>query len=173
MLLRLGRRIEWRHAAQDENGSALVEGAVVVPVLCVLLFGVYEFSWFFYQQHLVSTGLRDAARYLARLPAACTTLSPSWTFEQVSARNLATTGSVAGGAPRVKGWSAAAVRFDCRAIDNPVDPEGFAAYRGGPVLYVVTASTRFQDPALGLFGFLGLRSPVIAVSHSERVIGPG
>ena len=58
----------------DKDGSALVEGAVLVPLLFVLLFGVYEFSWFFYQQHLVSTGVRDAARYLAR--------------EQVSARPL-------------------------------------------------------------------------------------
>jgi hypothetical protein len=37
----------------------------------------------------------------------------------------------------------------------------------------VTASTRFRDPALGFFGLLGLQSPAISVSHSERVIGPG
>jgi hypothetical protein len=41
------------------------------------------------------------------------------------------------------------------------------------VIYVVTASTRFRGSALGFFGFLGLPSPAIAVSHSERVIGPG
>jgi Flp pilus assembly protein TadG len=29
---------------KNEEGSALIEGAIVVPVLCVLLFGVYEFS---------------------------------------------------------------------------------------------------------------------------------
>jgi hypothetical protein len=37
----------------------------------------------------------------------------------------------------------------------------------------VTASTRFTDPALGFFGFLGLKTPAISVSHLERVIGPG
>ena len=62
----------------DKDGSALVEGAVLVPLLFVLLFGVYEFSWFFYQQHLVSTGIRDAARYLARVIDSCNAFSPAW-----------------------------------------------------------------------------------------------
>jgi len=159
--------------ARNEEGSALIEGAIVVPVLCVLLFGVYEFSWFFYQQHLISTGLRDAARYLAHLSAPCDQTSFNWPIEQASARNLATTGSISGGAARVKGWTAAAVRLDCRWVDNQTGPGGLSAYRGGPVVYVVTASTRFRDPALGFFGLLGLQSPAISVSHSERVIGPG
>ena len=64
--------------AVDDEGSALIEGAIMVPVLCVLVFGIYEFSWFFYQQHLISTGLRDAARYVARLPTACDPISPDW-----------------------------------------------------------------------------------------------
>src|SRR5258708_33606271 len=52
----------WR----DSEGSALIEGALVVPILCTLVFGVFEFSWLFYQQHLISTGIRDAARYFTR-----------------------------------------------------------------------------------------------------------
>jgi hypothetical protein len=159
--------------SRNEEGSALIEGAIVVPVLCVLLFGVYEFSWFFYQQHLISTGLRDAARYLARSPAPCDPASFSWPADQASAKNLAATGSIGGGAARVKGWTAAVVRLDCTPIDNPIGASGLSAFRGGPVIYVVTASTRFTDPALGFFGFLGLKFPTISVSHSERVIGPG
>src|SRR5205807_9906215 len=98
--------------AADDEGSALVEGAIMVPVLCVLLFGIYEFSWFFYQQHLISTGLRDAARYVARLPAACNPSAPDWPTVQAFAKNLATTGSINGGAARVNGWTSAAVRLD-------------------------------------------------------------
>src|SRR5205807_7724653 len=93
--------------AADDEGSALVEGAIMVPVLCVLLFGIYEFSWFFYQQHLISTGLRDAARYVARLPTACDPISPDWPIARELAANLATTGSINGGAARVKGWTGA------------------------------------------------------------------
>jgi Flp pilus assembly protein TadG len=157
----------------DEDGTALIEGAIVVPVLCILLFGVYEFSWFFYQQHLVSTGLRDAARYVARTSATCNPDSPDWPINQAGAKNLATTGSILGGAARVKGWTAGAVWLTCTPIDNSIGPSGLSAYRGGPVIYVVTASTRFTDPALGFLGLLGLTSPTISVSHSERVIGPG
>jgi hypothetical protein len=73
----------------------------------------------------------------------------------------------------VKGWSAALVRLDCTPVDNPIGASGLSAFRGGPVIYVVTASTRFTDPALGFFGLLGLKLPIIAVSHSERAIGPG
>jgi Flp pilus assembly protein TadG len=161
------------HLRQDEDGTALIEGAIIVPVLCILLFGVYEFSWFFYQQHLVSTGLRDAARYLARASTPCNPESTVWIIDQAGARNLATTGSILGGTARVKGWTAAAVRLTCTPIDNPIAASGLNAYRGGPVIYVVTASTRFTDPALGFLGLLGLTSPSISVSHSERVIGPG
>src|SRR5258707_934928 len=105
----------------DEEGSALIEGAVVVPMLCVVLFGIYEFSWFFYQQHVISTGLRDAARYAARLPAACNPFSPEWPTGEVFAKNLATTGSINGGVARVAGWTSAAVRLDCRGIENPTE----------------------------------------------------
>ena len=52
----------WR----DQRGSALIEGAVVMPLLIALVFGVLEFSWLFYQQHLVTIGLHDAADFLAR-----------------------------------------------------------------------------------------------------------
>ena len=55
-------KYHWR----DDAGSALLEGAIVVPFLFTLVLGTLEFSYFFYQQHLVSTGVRDAARYLAR-----------------------------------------------------------------------------------------------------------
>jgi TadE-like protein len=158
---------------RDRDGSALVEGAILLPVLFVLLFGVYEFSWFFYQQHVVSTGLRDAARYVARLSGACDAASPLWPTEVAAARMLATTGSIAGGAPRVKGWTADMVTLSCAPIDNQVGPDGLSALRGGDVVYVVSAATRFTDPALGFFGLLGLRAPAISVSHSERVVGPG
>ena len=59
----------------DQRGSALIEGAAVIPLLIALVFGVFEFSWLFYQQHLVTIGLHDAADYLAR-PRHRSPLSP-------------------------------------------------------------------------------------------------
>ena len=38
-----------------------------MPLLLGLFLGVFEFSWFFYNQQLVVSGLRDAARYMTRI----------------------------------------------------------------------------------------------------------
>ena len=91
----------------DEDGSALVEGAILLPILVVLFVGIFEFSWFFYQQHLITLGVRDAARYLTRMPDPCEPTAPLWTAAEARARNLAATGSIYGGAARVNGWTAA------------------------------------------------------------------
>lgn len=157
----------------DSAGSALVEAAIVVPVLFIMMFGIYEFSWLFYQQHLISTGLRDAARYLARSPSPCNVSSPNWLLEERYAKNLATTGSINGGDARVRGWTSDMVIPRCTPFDNPIGITGLSRYRGGAIVYVVTVSTKFTDPSLGFFGLLGLPSPTISVAHSERAIGPG
>ena len=164
-----GMRALWR----DREGSALLEGAVIMPLLFVLMFGVYEFSWYFYQQHLITTGIRDAARYLARSANPCEGPSPMWVIESTNAENLATTGFATGGKLRVAGWTAEMVTIDCTAIDNRVGIDGLRSYRGDAVIYVVTVSTRFAEPSLGFFRLLGLASPTISVSHSQRAIGPG
>ena len=158
---------------RDNDGSALVESAVLVPLLFVLLFGVYEFSWFFYQQHVASIGIRDAARYLARVKEPCDEGSASWPLEQAFAKNLATTGSIRGRIPRINGWTSEMVVLRCMAIANPAGSTGSGAYRGGEVIYVITASSRFADLSLGFFAILRLDPPVISVSHSERAIGAG
>jgi Flp pilus assembly protein TadG len=158
---------------RDEDGSALVEGAILLPILVVLFVGIFEFSWFFYQQHLITLGVRDAARYLARMPDPCEPTTPLWAAAEARARNLAATGSIDGGAARVNGWTAAMVTANCRPIANVIDLDGLPSYRGGPAIFVVTVSTRFRDPTLGFFGLLGLDAPQISASHSERVIGPG
>jgi Flp pilus assembly protein TadG len=167
----LGRAL--RTLWPDQQGSALLEGAVVLPLLFVVMFGVYDFSWYFYQQHLITTGVRDAARYLARSSSPCDATSPVWAIEATNAGNLATTAAVTGGGARVKGWLAGMVTIDCTPVDNRAGVDGLRVYRGNAVIYVVTVSTRFSDPSFGFFRMLGLPSPIISVSHSQRVIGPG
>jgi Flp pilus assembly protein TadG len=153
----------WR----DSEGSALIEGALVVPILCTLVFGVFEFSWLFYQQHLISTGIRDAARYIAR------TSNPNDITIQTGAKNLATTGAIDGNTARVSGWWTHDVNITYASVDNPVGVDGLTPFRGGAVIRSVTVSTTFAVPSLGFFGFLGLKPPAFTVSHQERVTGPG
>jgi Flp pilus assembly protein TadG len=154
----------------DQRGSALIEGAAVIPLLIALVFGVFEFSWMFYQQHLVAIGLHDAAGYLARSSDPCNAVSRAWKTEQQHAKNLATSGSLTGGAARVRGWTAQMVTTKCSKIDNPIGPNGLSRFRGASV-YVVTAATQFTYPSLGFLSLLHLRSPVISASYSERAIG--
>jgi hypothetical protein len=46
-----------------QQGTALIQAAGVLPVITVLVFGVFEFSWAICQQHLILTGISDAALY--------------------------------------------------------------------------------------------------------------
>jgi Flp pilus assembly protein TadG len=143
----------WRNS----DGTALVEGALVVPIVLSIALGVYEFSWYFYQEHLISMGLRDAARYVGR------SVTPTDAKIQADAKNLATMGAIAGGTPRVAGWAGADVTISFTGVTG--------TYRGGPMVSLVRVSTSFRDPSLGFFGFFGLTAPLISVSHQERVIG--
>lgn len=155
---------------QDTEGSVLVEATILTPVLFSLMFGVFEFSWYFHKQQLVESGVRDAARYLSRVAQdntnPCTLTTPA--NYAANARNIAVTGVVSGGTARVTGWTTGSVTLSCAAVSN-----SSGTYSGGATLYIITATTNFADPALGFFGMLGLTTPNLSASHSERSIGPG
>ncbi len=153
----------WR----DTEGSALMEGTILLPLLLSLVLGVLEFSWLFDQQHLISTGIHDAARYLAR------STNPNDTTIQNDAKILATPGSIDGEVPRVRGWTMRDIKITFASTENPVGATGETRFRGGPIIQSVTVSTTFTVPSLGFFAVLGLKPPGFSVSHQERVIGPG
>ena len=52
-------------AKGEEKGAALVEFAIILPLLIVMLFGILEASWAFAQQNDVRHGTREAARLAA------------------------------------------------------------------------------------------------------------
>jgi len=49
----------------SQRGAALVEMAIVLPLLLILLFGIIEASWAFAQQNDVRHGAREGARAAA------------------------------------------------------------------------------------------------------------
>ena len=134
-----GQPTLWR----NERGSALIEASIVLPLLLALIGGVLEFGFFFYQEQLITVGVRDAARYLAL------THDPTSVTNQSDARNLAVTGSVDGGASRVPGWTGDAVSVTITPWDN-----SDGTLSGGTIIPIVTVSTSFVEFFLGL-----LRSP--------------
>jgi adhesin HecA-like repeat protein len=143
-----------------DGGAALVEGAIILPVFLALVGGVYEFGFFLYQEQLVTSGIQDAARYLAF------SSDPTSVTTQIEAGTLAVTGSMNGGPSRVTGWSTSNVSVTISSVDNST-----GTYSGGSRVQLVTVSTSFLDPTLGFLALLGLNPPTISVSHQERVVG--
>jgi Flp pilus assembly protein TadG len=149
-----------RSFSRAESGAALVEGAIVLPIVIVLVGGVYEFGFFLYQQQMVTSGVRAAARYLAL------TSDPTDATNQSDARNLAVTGAIGGGQALIAGWSPSDISIAVNSVDNAA-----GTYSGGATIQLVTVSTSVVDRTLGFLGLLGLKAPTIAASHEERVVG--
>ncbi len=154
-----------RSIIRNISGAAMVEMAVVTPVLIVLGLGTFEFGNYFYNHHIVTTGIRDAARYLARFddPLACS----------ARGQQLAITGEIAGGQQRIAWWNAADVSVSLRNIANPLDLNtGERPYRGRDPLSIVQVGTNVNYGGLGFLSVLGLGASMnITVTHEERVIG--
>jgi Flp pilus assembly protein TadG len=166
----------WR----DSEGSALIEATLLTPLLFALILGVFEFSWVFFQQQLIEIGVRDAARYMARIPITSTATpqdtnpcdqtdtngtGASFTTNAGNIALYATTTS-SGSTQRVSGWTGP-VTVSCQA--NTYSSGTYAE----TTIYTIQATTSFTDPTLGFFGLLGLPAPSITFTHNERYIGPG
>lgn len=50
---------------KSEKGQAMVEFALVLPILLLLLGGIIDFGWIFGNQLLADNAVREAARYTA------------------------------------------------------------------------------------------------------------
>ncbi len=50
---------------KNENGQAMVEFALVLPILLLLLSGIIDFGWIFGNQLVLNNASREAARYTA------------------------------------------------------------------------------------------------------------
>lgn len=149
----------------NNKGTSMVEMTIVTPFLLFLGLGAAEFSHSLYHHHLIVNGLRDAARYLARVD------NP--TTDSVKAKNIAATGEVVGGVNRVSWWGPGDVSVSVSNVANPIDPiTGIRDYRGGDTISIVRVSTNVNHPGLGFLSVVGISSPLNTnVYHEERNIG--
>jgi Flp pilus assembly protein TadG len=150
---------------RDARGTAAMEAALAFPFIVALVAGLIEFGSLLYNFELIQTGVRDAARYLARVadPAA----------SEAAARNLALRGTVASsGALRVKWWQPTQIQITYKTTPNPVDVgTGRRLYRGSDPLRVVRVSTSFDYAGMGLLNVIGLGPIRVAAAHEERYVG--
>jgi Flp pilus assembly protein TadG len=164
---------------RDHRGAALVEMTVLLPFLLALGCGVFEFGAFFYNYQLVEAGVRDAARYMARVTdtsASKVPCDPAVLAAKVAnAKDIAVMGVIGGTTPRVSWWAKADVTVDYATVfANPLI-SGYPSYRG-PLsgIRVIKVTTSPTYPGVGFLSFLGLGSGVtISLNHQERCMGEG
>jgi hypothetical protein len=88
---------------KQQNGVALIEFALILPLLLILTFITTEFGRALYQYNTIAKSLRDASRYLSTQDPSIATTDPA---KVTIAKNLVVYGNPAGeGAPLVIGLS--------------------------------------------------------------------
>ena len=157
----MGSRI--RLFLNDQHGAAAAEMALIMPLVIVMLFATFEGAYFVITEHQVVTGVRNAARYAARLDFsqyAC----PAATFSGSTAtvQNLARTGQLTGGTSRVQGW----VNGDITVTVTCASQTGIYTAVGN-YAPKVRVSSRFNYPSLmGQLGFTQATLPIGASAES-------
>jgi hypothetical protein len=144
--------------------------AVVAPFLLALGLGVFEFGNALYRYHLISTGIRDAGRYLAGLPERDEAA-------REKGKNIAVTGLPAGDELRISWWDADDISvWYCidGAQEGDASPDcacdGDLDLRHGTTNKVCVSTTvAYGD--LGLLGYYGLGSIIFSTNHEERYFG--
>ena len=147
----------------DTRGTATLELAVVLPVLFSIGFGIFEFGNIIYNYHLISNGVRDAARYASGLPQGSA---------DSAAKSIALTGRISGTEYRISWWTdPTTISITPILVPNNL-VSGIKEYRGpDPIVMVrVQAIVPYSLP-LGFLGYLGLGPITLTATHEERLFG--
>jgi Flp pilus assembly protein TadG len=142
----------WR--THREQGQALVELALVLPLLVLLLAGGVEFGRAFYTYNILTKSVRNAARYVS---ATQMTLAGTLPADYVTnTRNLAVFGNTAGTGPRILPY----------LLTSHVDVVPTA---GGTGQYYVTVSIDY--PYSPIFSFLMPTAPTLNTKETMLFVG--
>ncbi len=140
--------------ARGEGGAAAAEFALCVPMMMALMFGSFEGGNYLLTEHKVIKGVRDGARYAARLPfsnydCASGTVADSAVEDDIIA--VTRTGQPGtGGAVRVSGWDAGEVSVTV-SCDDTTNTGLYVDYGTAPRVRVAT--TVPYPSILGTLGF--------------------
>jgi Flp pilus assembly protein TadG len=151
------------------SGAALVEFALVAPLLILLALGIFEFGRIIQSYHAIDKGVRDAARYLGRGFATCDNNGNGSFTNGTQAKNLALYGNTAGSGSVVLGFwsdpSTITITVGCVATStNWISPNG------GTYIPSVTVKASVTYTGFGFLNFLGLQSSGFTTQHDEMSI---
>lgn len=176
MFWRVGRENWIVRLLPDRSGAAMIEFALVAPLLFSLVLGTIEFGQYLQQHHTLVKSARDATRYLSRIEMncagtsdfCCPSTAASWGNAETNARNLAMRGSIDPAAPLVLStWTnPATISFAVACLDN-----SGGGYRGQAVIPVVSTSIDVPYTQIGFLSFFGIGSIRVTASHQEVNFG--
>ena len=177
-----------KRLSRSETGTATVEFALFLfLILMPFLFGIFDIGRALEQHHVVTKSVRDAARYIARVPG----FDPATPFEV----NCAETGAMLGAttpagdakdlamygkmnpapteSPLMAAWDAVndTTAYQTVCITGPVPPATPVIVDGETLdinIVRVTANVPYDDVLLQAFGIGAI---TFNVSHEERYIG--
>ena len=170
------------------SGTAAVEFALFLFfILMPFLFGIFEIGRALQQHHVVTKSVRDAARYMARVPGydeatpfevncAATGAMVGTTTPAGDAKDLAMYGKmnpVSTQSPLMLAWDAASdsTAYQTVCITGPVPPATAVIVDGETLdinVVTVTATVPYDDVLLQAFGIPPIN---FTVSDEERYIG--
>jgi Flp pilus assembly protein TadG len=135
-----------RTLIRDERGHALLEGTMIIPLAIFVMAGIISFASMYLDLGTAQKSLREATRYLARLPSS-----------QVCSWGLGKAQGIAVNGTTTVGWSAASITMD------PPCPN--------PSTSVVHLHAEFTYTPL-MFGALQLpTSFTVTLDHEEPYVG--
>lgn len=146
-----------RHLLRDRRGVASVEFALMTPVVFALMFTAFEGGHYLWTEHKVIKGVRQGARYAARLPFAsysCGSTTPTGTTDIPldNIKNVVRTGIPSGQAfPKVKGWTNGDITITVSC--NSSFDEGLYSNTTGGAPRVLVSTVVTYPAILGLLGF--------------------
>lgn len=160
----------WRAFVGCQSGAAAAELALLVPLLVLMMFGGIEVSYYLYNEHQVVKGVRDGARYASRQgfdKMDCATSKVVPTTVEGEIKEVARTGQISGGTPRVPGWVATnvTVSVTCKS-KTAVTPNLSGVYRNqtsAPVV-TVTASVNY----ISLFKGVGIITDTYKLNATQQ-----
>jgi Flp pilus assembly protein TadG len=156
---------------RSRTGAAMIEFTLVLPMLAFLSLSVAEFGRALHHNHVINKGVRDGARFLARVPVTCPPSAVTGSIDDPNdvtrARNLAMNGYVAGGMPILSYWTdPLTVSVDVGCVDNTT-----GTFRGGAGLPVITVSVSLPYQDLGVLGIFGFGPITFTANHEQLHIG--
>lgn len=144
-----------RRLAADRTGAAAAEMALVLPFLAALMFGSFELGNFLLSEHVVQKGVRDAARYAARLPMTQYPGCAPSAAAETQIQRVARTGQPDGQTVRLYGWTADNTTSVTMTCDTSGTYTGlYAEFPDGVPVVTVSAAVPYE-PFFGGLSFAG------------------